>query len=99
VAYTCTYGIAMLNQIYYYLFPPGNTDFNAEDILIILQERQIYTDSIEADCPKSEKSTVKYSGMYSEDFDNCLELLDIFCLFYTQLYIHNINHKRFYDLI
>ena len=54
----------MVNQIYmyYYLFFPGNTNFNAEDILIILKERQIYTDSIEADCPKSEKSTVKDSG-------------------------------------
>ena len=62
MAYTCTYDIAMLNQIYYYLFPPGNTDFNAEDILIILQERQISKDSIEVDCPTSEKSIVKDSG-------------------------------------
>jgi hypothetical protein len=57
----------MLNQIYYYLFPPGNTDFNAEDILIILQERQISKDSIEVDCPTSEKSIVKDSGWSFQD--------------------------------
>jgi hypothetical protein len=45
-------------------FSPGNTDFNAEDILIILQERQISKDSIEVDCPTSEKSIVKDSGSY-----------------------------------
>ena len=51
----------IMGAVEHYVCMKGNTDFNAEDILRMLQERQISKDSIEVDCPTSEKSTVKDS--------------------------------------